>query len=328
MQRVVKPRTQKGKRALLDKEPKAKENTKEVLFIRGNKTSEVVMEAMKDLCAIKKPHAEFYAKKNDILPFEDHTKIEQFSKKLDKSLFVFGNHNKKRPHNLIFGRLFDHQMLDMIELGVKNYKGLKAFKNEKIAAGSKPCLLFSGQAFERSPEIKRLKNLFIDFFRGPEVTNIRLAGVEHCLQFTAAKEGVIQMRSYKILLKKSSSPKIPRVELEEIGPSMELVLRRVHLASDDLFKTACKAVKNLYKPKKKKNIEEDAFGSTLGTVHMPNQDVSRLQTRKMKGLKEERKDKMDKKRAKAEGARKAAVQKVFAEDGALGSDGTEIATET
>ena len=135
------------------------------------------------------------------------------------------------------------------------------------------------------------------------------------------------MRSYKILLKKSSSPKIPRVELEEIGPSMELELRRVHLASDDLFKTACKAVKNLYKPKKKKNIEEDAFGSTLGTVHMPNQDVSRLQTRKMKGLKEERKDKMDKKRAKAEGARKAAVQKVFAEDGALDAGMTEIATE-
>ena len=313
MQRVVKPKTQKGKRALLEREPKAKENTKEVLFIRGNKTSEVVMEAMKDLCAIKKPHAEFYAKKNDILPFEDHTKIEQFGKKLDKSLFVFGNHNKKRPHNLIFGRLFDHQMLDMIELGVQNYKGLKTFKNEKIAAGSKPCLLFSGQAFERSPEMKRLKNLFIDFFRGPEVTNIRMAGVEHCLQFTAAKEGVVHLRSYKILLKKSSTPKIPRVELEEIGPAMDLALRRTHLASDELLKTACKVVKNLYKPKKKKNIEEDAFGSTLGTVHMPNQDVSRLQTRKMKGLKEERKGKMDKKRARAEVARKAAVEKVFAE---------------
>ena len=327
MQRVVKPRTQKGKRALLEREPKAKENTKEVLFIRGNKTSEVVMDAMKDLCALKKPHSEFYSKKNDILPFEDHTKIEQFSKKLDKSLFVFGNHNKKRPHNLIFGRLFDHQMLDMMELGIKNYKGLKAFKNEKIASGSKPCLLFSGQAFERSPEMKRLKNLFIDFFRGPEVTNIRLAGVEHCLQFTAAKEGAVHIRSYKILLKKSSSPKVPRVELEEIGPSMDLELRRVHLASEDLFKTACKTVKNLYKPKKKKNIEEDAFGSTLGTVHMPNQDVSRLQTRKMKGLKEESKAKMEKKRARAENARKAAVQKVFAEDGSAQTGTPEIATE-
>jgi ribosome production factor 2 len=307
MQRVVKPKTQKAKRALEEREPKAKENTKEVLFIRGAKTSEIVLAAMKDLCTLKKPHAATYSKKNEILPFEDHTKIEQYGKKEDRSLFVLGNHNKKRPHNLVFGRLHDHLMLDMVELGVQNFKGLKDFKNEKIAAGIKPCLLFSGEAFDRSPEMNRLKNLLMDFFRGPEVTNIRLAGVEHCIQFTAVK----------ILLKRSSTPKMPRVELEEIGPSMDLVLRRSHLASDDLFKSACKQIKNLYKPKKTKNIEQDAFGSTLGTVHLPNQDVSNLQTRKMKGLKEDKKEKMQKKKEKAEKAKKAAAEKDVEEEEAM-----------
>ena len=47
-----------------------------------------------------------------------------------------------------------------------------------------------------------------------------------------------------IQLKKSGSY-TPRVELEEMGPSMELVLRRVHLAAHDLFRLACKKPKQL-----------------------------------------------------------------------------------
>ena len=132
-----------------------------------------------------------------------------------------------------------------------------------------------------------------------QVTNIRLAGVEHCLQFSAVEDDNgafrVYMRSYKIRMLKSSDPKLPRAELDEIGPAVDMVLRRSHLASEDLTKTASKQVrywmhdshgkpalmplpfqvKNLHKKKKVKNIEEDAFGSTLGTVHVPAQDVSR-----------------------------------------------------
>ena len=46
----------------------------------------------------------------------------------------------------------------------------------------------------------------------------------------------------RILLKKSGHP-TPRVELDEIGPSLDLVLRRTHLASSDLYKEACKVPK-------------------------------------------------------------------------------------
>jgi len=40
--------------------------------------------------------------------------------------------------------------------------------------------------------------------------------------------------------------------------------------------------------KKTKNISFDPFGSKLGRVHMQRQDLSKLQTRKMKGLKRSR----------------------------------------
>ena len=44
--------------------------------------------------------------------------MEFLSQKNDASLFAFGTHSKKRPHNLVFGRMFDNHILDMVETGV------------------------------------------------------------------------------------------------------------------------------------------------------------------------------------------------------------------
>ena len=46
------------------------------------------------------------------------------------------------------------------------------------------------------------------------------------------------------MLKKSGT-RIPRIELVEIGPRMDLRIRRTKLATDDLFKQACKKPKEL-----------------------------------------------------------------------------------
>ena len=44
---------------------------------------------------------------------------------------------------------------------------------------------------------------------------------------------------YRVLLRKSGV-KTPRIELEEIGPSFDLVLRRHQMAPSHLYKEACK----------------------------------------------------------------------------------------
>ncbi|XP_006110054.2 ribosome production factor 2 homolog [Myotis lucifugus] len=232
--------------------------------------------------ALKKPYGVLYKKKNITRPFEDQTSLEFFSKKSDCSLFMFGSHNKKRPNNLVIGRMYDYHVLDMIELGIEKFVSLKDIKNSKCPEGTKPMLIFAGNDFDVTEDYRRLKSLLIDFFRGPTVSNIRLAGLEYVLHFTALN-GKIYFRSYKLLLKKSGC-RTPRIELEEMGPSLDLVLRRTHLASDDLYKLSMKMPKAL-KPKKKKNISHDTFGTTYGRIHMQKQDLSKLQTRKMKGLK-------------------------------------------
>merc|ERR1712112_284800 len=206
-----------------------------------------------------------------------------------------------------------------IELGMESFSPLSEFKNSKVAMGTKPVLSFYGEPFAdtTNKEMQRLKSLLTDFFRGPEVTNVRLAGIEHSLQFTAV-EDKIYMRSYKMLLKKSGM-RVPRIELEEIGPRIDWRLRRAQLASDDLYKTATKTVKNVHKQKKVKNVEDDAFGTTMGRVHVPGQipDIKKLQTRKMKGLKEsreEKEEKVKKKKEKVDKARQKAVEKIFGDD--------------
>ncbi|XP_059057412.1 ribosome production factor 2 homolog [Achroia grisella] len=300
MQRIKKPTTRKGKKVLLAKAPKPIEGPKQCIFLQGRNPSERTRKLLKDIYDLKKPDAAYLSRKNDFVPFEDATIIEKMCDKKDAALFGVGSHSKKRPHNIILGRTFNYNVLDLIELGAENFKSMSEFQNMKVLAGLKPCLLFNGPAWDLNLDLKRLRSLFIDFFHREKVDTIRLQGLEHALSFTATDDGMIYLRSYRILLKKSGQ-RTPRIELDEIGPSIDFKLRRTKLAADDLYKEACRVPKES-KQGTKKNISRDAFGSKLGRIHIGKQDIGKLQTRKMKGLKktpEERKQMLLKKKAKA-----------------------------
>jgi ribosome production factor 2 len=55
--RVEKVKTRRGKSFLDDRAPKIVENDKAALIIRGNKSSEVVIQALNELYMLKKPLA-------------------------------------------------------------------------------------------------------------------------------------------------------------------------------------------------------------------------------------------------------------------------------
>lgn len=210
---------------------------------------------------------------------------------------MFGSTSKKRPNNLILGRVYENELLDMVELGINYFKSLTDFHNEKIATNVKPCLVFNGPQWKQTEELRRLKNLLIDVFHRETVERIRLQGIEHVISFTVAENLEIFMRSYKIHLKKSGL-KTPRVEISEIGPSIDFSIRRTKIASDDLFKQATKKPKQL-KPLKKKNLSQDELGNKHGRIHVGKQNINSLQTRKMKGLKKSKEErKMEKKQKK------------------------------
>uniref|UniRef100_A0A5S6Q8X1 Ribosome production factor 2 homolog n=1 Tax=Trichuris muris TaxID=70415 RepID=A0A5S6Q8X1_TRIMR len=279
---VRKPKTQAGKRFLKKRAPKLIENDKSVIFIRGSKTSRTVEECLDNLVQLKKPNAVRLQRRNPFLPFQSEAPFEKFSEKYDASLFCFISNSKKRPNNLVLGRLFDFHLLDMFEFGVEKFASINAFKGCHIPIGAKPCLLFMGEEFQSDPVFVRMKSLFIDFFRGPVVSKLRLQGIEYALTFTVV-DGRILLRAYSIRLKKSNT-KVPLVQLEPAGPSMDLTIRRNKIASDGLYKSACR-VPSATKPKKVKNVEQDVFGTTHGRIHVKQQSFNSLKISKIKGLK-------------------------------------------
>ncbi|KAG6897054.1 hypothetical protein C0992_004463 [Termitomyces sp. T32_za158] len=300
--------------------PKEVEDPRTTIFVKGTHTGETINAVMKDLMALKRPHAISFSKKNPIYPFDSNTtsisSLEFWAVKNDASLFVIGQSTKKRPNGLSFVRMFDNQVLDMMEVGVDNWAGLDDFKTPKSTPGHKPLMHFASELFDTHPRYIQAKSMLMDFFNGEAVDSICLTGLEHVIsvscaptpaslnsatvitqpnQHPSAPEDTsplpkLHIRTYTTRLL-SSGTRIPRVELTPMGPNFDLSLRRHKAADPDLLKQALKRPK-LKKVdiesglgKKRKNMEVDEMGDLRGRVHIAKQDLNKLQTRKMKGLK-------------------------------------------
>lgn len=301
MLRQIKPRNARSKRALEKREPKAIENPKTCLFLRGTTCSQIVQDALNELYALRVPLAKKFTKKNPVHPFDDASSLEFFSEKNDASLLVFGSSQKKRPHNLTLVRTFGHKVLDMMELGLdaESFRTMAQFKTRKFAIGLRPMVLFAGTAFESpvSNEYTLAKSMFLDFFKGDPSEKIDVEGLQYIVSISADEETsttgsdikpAIHLRVYLISTKRSGQ-KLPRVEVEEIGPRMDLRIGRVREPDESVLKEAMKKPKGM-EERTKKNVTTDSMGDKLGRVHLGKQDLSELQTRKMKGLKRSRMD--------------------------------------
>ncbi|KAI0484878.1 Brix-domain-containing protein [Xylariaceae sp. FL0804] len=297
MLRQIKPRNARSKRALEKTAPKVVENPKTALFLRGTTCSQLVQDALTDLHSLRQPLAKKFTKKNDIKPFEDPASLEFFSEKNDASLLVFGTTSKKRPHTLTFARTFAHKILDMLELHLdpESFRRLSQFKGRKFAVGLRPMLCFSGTAFE-SPvtnEYTILKSLLIDLFKGDTSSDkIDVEGLQYMVSVAADEPSAsddkprVHLRVY-LLETKRSGQRLPRIELEEMGPRMDFRIGRCREPDEAALKEALRTAKTGVE-KTKKNISTDIMGDKIGRIHTGKQDLSDLQTRKMKGLKRTR----------------------------------------
>ena len=293
------PKRQKGRvaRYLKGKEPKPVEDEKIGLFVRGAKTSEHSLQALRDLYQLKKPAAVMFSRKNLMRVWEDESSLEFLADKNDAAISVIATHSKKRPHNLQFVRIFDSNVLDKIEVGITNFISIAEF-TKRIGAsrtstvqGSKPTFIFEGSEFENDTNMRLLKSMLLDTFRGPDVEAISLAGLERIIVCTAVS-GVCYFRHYSTSFTKTSESGIPRISLVPSGPSMDLTIRRVSTANPEVERQALKRPK-LDKKKHVKNIGTNMFRDQVGRLHMGKQDLSKLQLRKVKALKKRKREDED-----------------------------------
>ncbi|KAJ4950030.1 hypothetical protein NE237_026862 [Protea cynaroides] len=292
---VKTPKTKKAKRALDKRAPKLVENLKKTLLLHGTKTSNVLNAVLTEIYHLKKGSAIKYSRKNEsVRPFESggETSLEFFSLKTDCSLFVFGSHSKKRPNNLVIGRTYDHHIYDLVEVGVENFKTMESFSYDKKLAplvGTKPFFAFMGEGFENVEELKHLKEVLLDLFRGEVVENLNIAGLDRVYVCTAVSSNRVFFTHCALRLKRSGIV-VPRMELVEVGPSMDFVVRRHRLPNDSLKKEAMKTTTG--KPKKKeKNVSRDVIQGKIGKIYIPDQQVGGMAlSNDAKGLKRERRE--------------------------------------
>lgn len=286
------PKNQRAKRSLSARAPKLVENVKKALVLKGPKASDIVSKALKDMYALKKPDGKMLQRRNLTRPFEDPASVEFLGRQNDCSLFIYGSHTKKRPHNLVLGRLFDFQMLDMVELAIdpRTFKCMMDFEGARkavfVGMGSKPMFIFQGEEFDTNADAAMLKGLMLDFFRGEVIENVNLAGLSRVIVCTA-QSGIFYFRHYGVTLKKSGT-RYPKVELDQAGPCFDFKIRRVQAPAEELMNQAMKQPKK-GSAKKRKNKETGLLGDAMGRVHLKRQDLSEIQLKKMKGLKKRRK---------------------------------------
>ncbi|KAK5174443.1 rRNA-binding ribosome biosynthesis protein rpf2 [Saxophila tyrrhenica] len=295
--REIKPKNARTKRFLDNKAPQQNENARQTLFLRYTSTSEITNLLTTDLCSLKKPLSLKFNKKNSIHPFEDASSLEFFSEKNDASLVVYSSTSKKRPHCLTLVRFFGYKVLDILELLVQEdtMRTMSQFKNGTARVGLKPLLSFSGSAFE-SPTANAYtlaKSIFTDMFKGEDVSNVDVEGLQYMMHFSVDEEEqenvkpMIHLRCYLLRTKRAPNSTLPKVDVEEMGPRADFRVGRVQEADPEMWKEAMKKPKS-QEAKTKKNIETDIIGDKVGRIHVGKQDLSALQTRKMKGLKRSR----------------------------------------
>ncbi|XP_076953727.1 ribosome production factor 2 homolog [Bidens hawaiensis] len=302
------PKSLRAKRALEKRAPKLVELEKKTLILHGTKTSNTLNAVLTEIYHLKKDNSVKYSRRNDnIRPFEagGETSLEFYSLKTDCSLFVFGSHSKKRPDNLVIGRTYDHHIYDLVEVGVENFKSLSSCSYDKKIApliGSKPFFAFIGEGFENVEELKHLKEVLLDLFRGQVVSNLNLAGLDCVYVCTAVGSNKVVFTHCALRLKKSGTV-VPKVELVEVGPTMDLVVRRHRLPDESLKKEAMKVAPELIQ-RKVKNVSKDAIAGKVGKIYVPDQQVGSTPLPfTPKGVKRERRE------AKAKGDDKHSEKK-------------------
>ncbi len=290
-----KPAKARVQRYLKSIEPQLREGAKRSLLLKGIRCSQAMGTVLKDMRAMQAPHCKLLAKKNAVVAFDtdgQHS-LEFLTTKNDCALFALASTNKKRPNNLVLGRTFDHQVLDMVEVGILRYKSIEDYGGSvpKKRIGSKPMMMFLGDLWQQDSSCQKMQNLLLDFYRGDIVDKVVISGLDHLMMFVVSQHPktnqlVVHQHTYFMKLKKdpdNPTSNIPVPLLIPCGPDMTMAIRRTQFAAPDLWKASIKQPQAI-KKKKVKNHTTNIFGETIGRLHLEKQDVDKMGGRKVKAL--------------------------------------------
>ena len=293
-----KPSSVKTQRAVAKKGSVFTENSKKTLVVLADKVHTLSKAVQSALTAMQCGTAIRPGKRMTLHPFDDSMPLQQECFKNDCSLFTVFNQSKKRPENVIIGRLFNFNVLDMVEFG---HSVLSEDSNAFLQSmyGSKPVIVFSGDLL--SPVVQRIQNLFLDVFGGGAAEKLNASGtdrvllidiqadhdlevvtkpVEH-MDVTVFPENAVRIVMYHVATQGADvrTGKIGTLQADA-RVALSLTLRRAQFASQAVFKQCV----HVPKPTKtsEKGVSRDALGNLKGQVHVGKQKTEDIVHRRFK----------------------------------------------
>lgn len=200
--------------------------------------------------------------KEDFDCYKDSDKSLKIMKKKKSALFI---HPSNSNQNIILGRSFDNQFLDLINF--KLIKSLSSADFPTVAAevSVKYFLLFQNIKNER------LQNFFTDLLCQKSY-EINLSGVKYAWIINQ-NNNIITLKFVRVMKDYS---------VEDIGPYFELEIESEFYCGEDLWKLAL----DVKKGKKVKNVEKNVFKDKIGKIHIDRQDLHDIKLKKSRGYKE------------------------------------------
>ena len=176
---------------------------------------------------------------------------------------------------MVFGRVFDNQVLDMFEATILSFEGDYKSALKYFDYGTLPSLICLGDVFETNPVMTRVRNYFTDFFSPFRNEKIFL-DVDFGLQLVVTLVGLEDQTIVFSFSRFDNKLKT----MTDLGIKLNIKVGRNKIADDELFQEACKELK--LEKKKKKTIELNEFGETMGRVYVRQQDIKTLMLKRIK----------------------------------------------
>jgi len=147
----------------------------------------------------------------------------------------------------------------------------------------KPIVIFQGDVFETDFQYDRMRKFFLDYFRLHDVDDVSVSELRRVMVISSGEDKEIKIRSYQVeggineyLVKEG-------VKLTEVGPSLNLKVRRITLGTEEFYKMSLKQPRE-NNPRPKKNIETNGLGEVRGRVHLQKQNLNAMALKSYKRI--------------------------------------------
>ena len=186
---------------------------------------------------------------------------------------------KKRPSNVILGRVFNQKVLDMYDFQILYMKEMT--QNVTFEANLLPTVIFQGDQFENDDVMRDVKNFWLDFLGGNhQIKKVNIMNMTRQVVITALSKKEILIEQFQCKVSEEMAFK-GDIQPEMVGPSLKLKITKHSAADKDVMKEALKQRRSKHQAEKKQhNKYTTNLGQTKGQLFISQQNMGTLALRK------------------------------------------------